>query len=139
MGDLNASRIAVRPATRNRGLAVFVLLAAVTLGGCSASMIDSLPTEIGGLPANAPKRSGTISPYPSVNDARGRADTPLTSQQQLELEEELNNLRARQNDLQNKDAISRAQAEAEKTTAARERAIEAANANAKKRSNSAPR
>lgn len=139
MSELNASRIVPRAAARNRILAAAVLIAAAALGACSASMIDSLPTEVGGLPANTPKRPGTVAPYPSVNDVRGRSDTPLTSQQQFELEEELNNLRARQNDLQNKDAISRAQAEAEKTTAARERAIEAANANAKKRGNSTPR
>jgi hypothetical protein len=114
--------------TVSRNAAPAALLAvALALGGCSAaSVIDSLPTEVGGLPAAAPKRPDTPAQYPAVHDVRARPDKPLTTEQQFGLEEELSKARSRQNSLQNKDAISRAQAEVEKTSAARARAIEAA-------------
>jgi hypothetical protein len=111
--------------TMSQNAAVAVLTVALALGGCSG-VIDSLPTAVGGLPANAPKRSDNPAQFPAVHDVRARPDKPLSTEQQFELEEELSEARARQNSLQDKDAISRAQAEAEKTGAARARAIEAA-------------
>jgi hypothetical protein len=112
--------------SRNAAPAV-VLAVALALGGCSAaSVIDSLPTEVGGLPAAAPKRPDNPAQYPAVHEVRERPEKTLSTRQQFELEEELSKARSRQNSLQNKDAISRAQAEVEKTSAARARAIEAA-------------
>lgn len=114
--------------TVSHNAAPAVLLAvALALGGCSAaSVIDSLPTEVGGLPAAAPKRSDNPAQYPAVHEVRERPEKTLSTRQQFELEEELSKARSRQNGLQNKDAISRAQAEVEKTSAARARAIQAA-------------
>lgn len=113
--------------TVSRNVAAATMAVALALGGCSAaSVIDSLPTEVGGLPASAPKRSDNPAQYPAVHDVRARPNKPLTAEQQFELEEQLSKARTRQNTLQNKDAISRAQAEVEKASAARARAIEAA-------------
>jgi NADH dehydrogenase/NADH:ubiquinone oxidoreductase subunit G len=119
----------MRRSTVSQNAAAAMLAVTLALGGCSAaSVIDSLPTEVGGLPANAPKRPDNPANYPAVHDVRARPDKPLNLEQQFELEDELSKARTRQNNLQNKDAISRAQAEVEKAGAARARAIEAAKA-----------
>lgn len=113
--------------TVSRNAAAAITAVALALGGCSAaSVIDSLPTEAGGLPASAPKRSEAPAQYPSVHDVRARPEKPLSAEQQFELEEQLSKARTRQNSLQDKGAIGRAQAEVEKTNAARARAIDAA-------------
>ena len=122
-------RIAAPTAMRRVGMVTALLAAVLVLGGCSASMIDSLPTEFGGLPAAAPKRPDAPAQYPAAFGAPTRTTTPLTAAQQLELEENLNDLRARQKGLQKPAEVTRAQAEAEKIGAARQRAIDAANAN----------
>ena len=64
---------------------------AVLLAGCSpSSMMERLPTSVGGLPAGAPAAPTTPYQYPAVHDMPPpRTDTPLTAEQQDELEKAL--------------------------------------------------
>ena len=73
-----------------RVLAAGMLLAAVVaLTGC-ASIGDSLPSAVGGLPENAPQRPATPPVYPSVHDRPPeRASTVLSGSEQKKLEDEL--------------------------------------------------
>ena len=76
------------------GLA-FVL--ASVLAGCSESLIDRLPGELGGLPAGTPARPITPYQYPAVHDMPPpRATTPLSEDEQVRLEKELTAVRDRQ-------------------------------------------
>jgi len=67
------------------------------LVGCSpAALMEKVPTEMGGLPADAPAAPTTPYQYPAVHDMPPpRADTPLTEEQQYNLEKDLQAARER--------------------------------------------
>jgi hypothetical protein len=59
-------------------------------------MVDQLPGDMG-LPKGAPARPVTPYQYPAVHDMPPpRATTPMTDEEQLKLEKELNTVRDRQ-------------------------------------------
>jgi hypothetical protein len=65
--------------------------AATLLSGCSGSLIaDHLPAAAGGLPEDAPARPAAETAYPAVhNMPPARATTPLSYDQQKQLEDDL--------------------------------------------------
>jgi hypothetical protein len=72
-------------------------LATVLTGCAPGSIIDRVPTEVGGLPAGAPTRPETAYEYPAVHDMPpDRAATPMSEAEQVRLEKELINVRDRQ-------------------------------------------
>lgn len=73
------------------------LLTGTLLSGCS-SMFAALPTELGGMPADAPPRpEGPAPAFPAVHDMPPpRASTVMTPEQVKEAEEELMKARERQ-------------------------------------------
>src|SRR5262245_4405832 len=78
-----------------------LLVAAVgvgtVLGGCSASVFDKLPAEVGGLPAGVPARPDKPYEYPAVHDMPpARAAAPMNQEEQAKVEKELTNVRDRQ-------------------------------------------
>lgn len=75
-----------------------VLGLGLLLAGCSPSAtLGNLPTEVGGLPSNAPKRPGTAYQYPAVYDTPPPRDRArLTDEQQLEMEKRLQAIRDKQ-------------------------------------------
>ncbi len=75
-----------------------VAILAVAVAGCSpAPLMERVPTELGGLPSGTPAPPRTPYRYPAVHDTPPpRATAPLTSEQQLELEEQLRKARERQ-------------------------------------------
>lgn len=77
-----------------------MVAAALALAGCSpASLMERLPSEVGGLPSGTPAAASTPYRYPAVHDTPPpRAAAPLTDEQQLELEKQLQNARQRQED-----------------------------------------
>jgi len=85
------------PAGQGRVLALVAALALpVGLGGCS-STLSSMPTELGGMPANTPQPSAAPVAYPAVHDMPPpRQNAVLTDAEQKEAEAELAALRARQ-------------------------------------------
>lgn len=78
---------------------------AAALAGCSpAPIMERVPTELGGLPPGAPPPPRATYRYPAVHDTPPpRATTPLTDEEQLELEKRLQRARQRQ-ESQTKDA-----------------------------------
>ncbi len=70
----------------------------LALGGCSpAPVMERLPSEMGGLPPGAPAAPARPYRYPAVHDTPPpRATAPLTDEQQLTLEKQLQNVRKRQ-------------------------------------------
>jgi hypothetical protein len=68
------------------------------LAGCSgASMVEQLPTSMGGEPAESPERPTTVYAYPAVHDLPPpRATTPLTEEEQVTMEKELAAVREKQ-------------------------------------------
>jgi hypothetical protein len=70
---------------------------AVLLAGCSASsLVDQLPPSVG-LPANVPAQPVVAYQYPAVHDMPPtRATKPMSAEQQLQMEQQLTNLRERQ-------------------------------------------
>ncbi|OJY46158.1 MAG: hypothetical protein BGP08_07505 [Rhizobiales bacterium 64-17] len=78
--------------------ALAVLSAAALLSSCSAAGVgESIPQNMGGLPANAPSRPATPGVYPAVNDIPApRQDRPLSVDEQTRLEQDLKALKARQ-------------------------------------------
>ncbi|MEJ2378972.1 MAG: hypothetical protein P8Y53_03825 [Pseudolabrys sp.] len=68
------------------------------LTGCSAGQLsESLPENMGGLPADTPPPPKVPYKFPAVHDMPPpRADKPLTDKQQWELEQNLTRLRKRQ-------------------------------------------
>ncbi len=70
---------------------------AVALAGCSASSVmERLPTAAGGLPEGVPAAPTTPYVYPAVHDVPPpRADKPLTDEQQVKLEKDLQTARDR--------------------------------------------
>ena len=85
------------PEGRGRALALVAALALpIGLGGCS-STLSSMPTELGGMPANTPQPSGAPVAYPAVHDMPPpRQNAVLTDAEQKAAEAELAALRARQ-------------------------------------------
>jgi hypothetical protein len=82
-------------------LGLTILVGIVGLGGCSpAPMMERLPAAVGGLPAGTPTAPATAAyGYPAVHDTPPpRAAAPLTDEQQLELEKQLQNARKKQED-----------------------------------------
>jgi hypothetical protein len=71
---------------------------AAGLTGCSPGpIIDRIPADIMGLPANAPARPETPYDYPAVHDMPpDRASVPMTDEEQLRLEKDLASERDRQ-------------------------------------------
>jgi hypothetical protein len=67
------------------------MLGCVALGGCAGSNIaDHVPTAIGGLPEDAPKRPAEPAVYPAVHDRPPeRGNAIMTAKEQKELEDEL--------------------------------------------------
>jgi hypothetical protein len=76
---------------------VFLALALpVGLGACS-STFSSLPTQLGGMPADTPQTSAAPAAYPAVHDMPPpRQNTVLTEAEQKQAESELTALRERQ-------------------------------------------
>jgi len=70
----------------------------LALAGCSpATMMERLPAAAGGLPADTPAASAAAYRYPAVHDTPPpRAAAPLTDEQQLELEKQLQKARKKQ-------------------------------------------
>ncbi len=70
--------------------AALLAVVAVILAGCAGSTIaDNLPTAVGGLPADAPKRPASAE-FPSVHDRPPpRSETALTAAEQKQLEDDL--------------------------------------------------
>lgn len=82
------------------------LLRSMLVGGCmavlltaceSGPLIDTLPSQLGGLPTGTPQRPAVPYQYPAVHDMPPpRATDPLTDDQQYRLEKELQTIRDRQ-------------------------------------------
>ncbi len=71
------------------------LLLAATLAGCS-SIIDTVPSSVGGLPEGVPARPAVAPAYPAVHDLpRSRREGALNEAESKRLREELKNTRAR--------------------------------------------
>ena len=85
--------------------AILGLTLALGLAGCSDAPIgERLPTEMGGLPKGAPARPATTGQYPAVHDMPPpRSTDPMTDDEQLKLEKELQAARDRQEALQADD------------------------------------
>ena len=113
-------------------VAVALSLAA-TLASCSPGpMIDRLPNDLGGLPADAPKRSAAPPPYPAVHDlpsTRSGSSSALSDSEQLKLEKDLAAARSRQEAMQDPTIKQRGAA----ATEAGANAMENAKAAAKKK------
>ncbi len=75
------------------------------LGGCaSGGMIDQLPAALGGEPASLPPRPKTGYQFPAVHDMPpARATEPLSDNEQVRLEKELQAARDRQESLYGAD------------------------------------
>jgi hypothetical protein len=60
-------------------------------------MVEQLPASMGGEPAGTPERPTTVYAYPAVHDLPPpRATTPMTEEQQVKMEKELADVRAKQ-------------------------------------------
>jgi hypothetical protein len=82
------------PSKRLVELAAVVLLAAA-VAGCS-SVVDNIPSSVGGLPEGTPQRSASPVVFPSVHDMPpARPDGALTEAESKRLREELKNTRNR--------------------------------------------
>jgi len=77
---------------------LLVLGLAGGLGACSAgAFVDKLPAGMGGEPADVPARSTTPYVYPAVHDMPPpRATPPMTEEQQITLEKDLQTVRDQQ-------------------------------------------
>jgi hypothetical protein len=71
---------------------------AAALAGCSAGQLgDTLPNSMGGLPEGAPVRPNTTRQFPAVHDMPSpRPTTPLSAEDQLKLEKDLQDARTKQ-------------------------------------------
>lgn len=89
-----------------RTIVAIVMLAAL-LAGCSAGSIgDTMPESMGGLPAGAPARPNvTNRQFPAVHDMPApRSTQPMSEEEQVKLEKDLQGLRDRQNAAAKDDA-----------------------------------
>ena len=77
---------------------VVVAAMAAALAGCSAGQLgDTLPNSMGGLPEGAPARPTTTRQFPAVHDMPAqRPTTPMSAEDQLKLEKDLQTARAKQ-------------------------------------------
>jgi hypothetical protein len=90
-----ASEIVAAAAKAGR-VALPVFLFAIALGAC-ASSFSSLPTQLGGMPADAPQQPAAPVAYPYVHDMPPpRQDVVMTQEEQKKAEAELMALRERQ-------------------------------------------
>jgi hypothetical protein len=84
-------------------LAIFALALTLSmgLGGCaSGGMLDQLPAAVGGEPASLPPRPKTEYKFPAVHDMPPeRSAAPLSDNEQVRLEKELQAARDRQESL----------------------------------------
>jgi hypothetical protein len=72
-----------------------LLVLGVTLAGCS-SVVDHIPTGLGGLPEGVPARPTTPTDYPAVHDMpTARPEGTLTETERKRLRDELNETRKR--------------------------------------------
>ncbi len=77
------------------GAAALWLAAAVVLSGCS-SVVDHIPSSLGGLPAGVPPRPDTPAPFPAVHDMPpNRSDVALSDEEKKRLREDLVHTRER--------------------------------------------
>lgn len=90
---------------------------AVLISGCSTAQIDSIPQEIGGLPAGAPARTAQAPAFPAVHEMPPPRPPVLDAEQQKKLEADLIAIRHRQPNQQKN--IAREKAKAEKTAKAK--------------------
>jgi hypothetical protein len=86
------------------GLAAGALAAGAIalLSGCSGMIADNMPAAVGGLPADAPPRPVTSTAFPAVHSMPPgmppvRTSTPLSADQQKQLEDDLVAARDRNN------------------------------------------
>ena len=80
------------PSKRGVQVAAALLLAA-TLAACS-SVVDNIPSSMGGLPEGTPQRPATPTAFPSVHDMPpARQDHALSEAESKRLREELKNTR----------------------------------------------
>jgi hypothetical protein len=75
--------------------------AALLLFGCASSttnkLIDTMPSSIGGLPADTPERPAEQLAYPAVHDMPPpRPNTTLSAEEQVQLEKDMAAIRTRQ-------------------------------------------
>jgi hypothetical protein len=81
--------------SKSAGQVAAALLLAVTLAGCS-SVVDNIPSSLGGLPEGAPARPTTPTAYPSVHDMPPpRQERALDDADSKRLREELKQTRKR--------------------------------------------
>jgi hypothetical protein len=72
-----------------------MLALSVALSGCS-SVVDHIPTGLGGLPEGAPTRSSTAADYPSVHEMPpARQEGSLSEAERKRLRDDLNETRKR--------------------------------------------
>jgi hypothetical protein len=72
------------------------LVLATALSGCSPSIIDAIPTSLGGLPEGVPERPAAQGAFPAVHDMPPpRADVKLSEAERQRLKQELIEQRAR--------------------------------------------
>jgi hypothetical protein len=131
------------PATVQRNPTIIALTAfavlVTPLTACAQQQLgDQLPPGMGGLPPGAPARTSAPLPYPAVHDIPPpRVTAPLTDEQQLKLERELEAVRARQEKLQDPKARARAES-AEAASAAAAKKARAAAKSMQKKPSAAP-
>jgi len=105
-----ASSLRLRQAARPLAVAV-LLIGAAMLSGCS-SVVDHIPTAVGGLPEGLPARPAEPPPYPAVHDMPPpRGSTPLSDAEKKLLKDDLAATRDRAIK-QGTDATSAASSEA---------------------------
>jgi hypothetical protein len=99
---------------------VAVAMLAALLAGCSAGSIgDTMPESMGGLPAGAPARPTVTSrQFPAIHDMPPpRSTQPMSEEDQVRMEKDLQALRDRQNAAAKDEATPPASAPAAKTAA----------------------
>jgi hypothetical protein len=75
--------------------AALALLLSAALGGCT-SVIDQIPTSLGGLPEGVPQRPAAPPTYPAVHDMPApREDVTLSPEERKRLQEDLKKSRDR--------------------------------------------
>jgi hypothetical protein len=77
-------------------MGALLLAGAATVSGCSSyTVIDAIPTAIGGLPEGTPERAAPQD-YPAVHDLPPpRNDTPLNETEKKRLKDDLTKVRDR--------------------------------------------
>jgi hypothetical protein len=82
--------MSAKPQTlRKVASAVAVVLLAAALAGCS-SVVDNVPSALGGLPEGTPARPTTQAPYPKVHDMPpARKDAAMSEAEAKRLREDL--------------------------------------------------